>query len=173
MLLYVRSIREGNFQRYVESISKITPWMFALDHVHYSRWWLPVHIHDMMALSEKHPEIATEFHAGKFVIHKTSNNFSAMAVDQCHEQNNATVKESGGAIGLTTDPSALRRWMVVGPEVPKNFWGYLPHSWSNISSFPFISILKQRNLAESKRFHLHQQISSPPKLMAVELTAEN
>ena len=50
LLLYVRSIREGNFQLYVESLAKITPWMFALDHVHYSRW-LPVHIHE-------HPEIS-------------------------------------------------------------------------------------------------------------------
>ena len=92
--------------------------MFALDHIHYSRW-LPVHIRDMMALSEKHPDIVAEFHAGKFVIHKTSNKFSAMAIDQYHEQNNATVKESGGAIGLTTDPLALRRWMVAGPEVAR------------------------------------------------------
>jgi len=42
-----------------------------------------------------------------------------MAIDQCHEQNNATVKESGGAIGLTTDPLALRHWMVAGPEVAR------------------------------------------------------
>ena len=118
LLLYVRSIQEGNFQLYIESLAKISPWMFALDHIHYSRW-LPVHIRDMMALSEKHPDIVAEFHTGKFVIHKTSNKFSAMAIDQCHEQNNATVKESGGAIGLTTDPLALRRWMVAGPEVAR------------------------------------------------------
>lgn len=43
LLLYVRAIREGNFQLYLESLTKITPWMFALDHIHYSRW-LPVHI---------------------------------------------------------------------------------------------------------------------------------
>ena len=92
--------------------------MFALDHIHYSRW-LPVHIRDMMSLSEKHPEVLAKFHAGKFVIHKTSKKFSAMAIDQCHEQNNATFKESGGAIGLTTDPVALRRWMVAGPEVAR------------------------------------------------------
>jgi predicted DsbA family dithiol-disulfide isomerase len=70
----------------------------------------------MLSLSEKHPEIFEEFHAGKFVVHKTSNKFSAMAIDQCHEQNNATVKES---IGLTSNPSALRRWMVAGPEVAR------------------------------------------------------
>ena len=42
-----------------------------------------------------------------------------MAIDQCHEQNNAAIKESGAAIGLMTDPRALRRWMVAGPEVAR------------------------------------------------------
>ena len=40
-----------------------------------------------------------------------------MAIDQAHEQNNAAIKGDGGAIGLTEDPGALRRWMVAGPEV--------------------------------------------------------
>ena len=77
--------------------------------------WLPVHIRDMTLLSEDHPKIYDEFCAGKFVVHKTSNKFSAMAIDQCHEQNNALIKELGGAVGLMTNPG--RRWMVAGPEV--------------------------------------------------------
>ena len=36
-----------------------------------------------------------------------------MPVDQVH----AVVKGDGGAIGLTEDPSALKRWMVTGPEL--------------------------------------------------------
>ena len=119
MLLFIRSIREGNFQLYMESLAAIIPWMFALNHTHYSRW-LSVHIRDMVALKEMHPAIYTEFCAGKFSINKTGNKFSAMALDQCHEQNNATVKESGGgAIELLTNPSALRRWMVAGPEIAR------------------------------------------------------
>ncbi len=118
MLLFIRSIREGNFQLYMESLTAIVPWMFALDHTHYSRW-LSVHIRDMVSLKEKHPAIFTEFCAGNFSVNKTGNKFSAMALDQCHEQNNATVKESGGAIGLLTNPSALRRWMVAGPEIAR------------------------------------------------------
>lgn len=78
-----------------------------------------MHIRDMMQLSKKHPAILAEFEAGKFTVHKTRNKFSAMAIDQCHEQNNAIIKQSGGAIGLTTNPSALRRWMVAGPEVSR------------------------------------------------------
>jgi len=35
LLLYIRSIREGNFQLYIEALSKIVPWMFALNHLHY------------------------------------------------------------------------------------------------------------------------------------------
>ena len=37
VLLYVRSLREGNFQLYLEFLTKIIPWMFALDHTYYSR----------------------------------------------------------------------------------------------------------------------------------------
>jgi len=118
MLLYVRSLREANFELYLESLTKIVPWMFALNHTHYSRW-LPVHIRDMTLLSEKQPSIYAEFCAGKFGIHKTCNKFSAMAIDQCHEHNNAVVKESGGAVGLFTNPGALRRWTVAGPEVAR------------------------------------------------------
>lgn len=118
LLLYVRAIREGNFQLYIESLTKIVPWMFALDHTHYSRW-LPIHIRDLMLLSVKHPTILTEFNLGRFVVHKTMNKFSAMAIDQCHEQNNAIIKDSGGAVGLTSNPGALRRWMIAGPEVAR------------------------------------------------------
>lgn len=31
----------------------------------------------------------------------------------------AVVKESGGVIGLTNNPGALRRWMVASPEVAR------------------------------------------------------
>ena len=71
----------------------------------------------MTLLSKNHPRIYAEFCAGKFVVHKTCNKFSAMSTDQCHEQNNAVIKESGGAIGLLMNPGALRRWTVAGPEI--------------------------------------------------------
>jgi len=72
-----------------------------------------------MTLADKHPDVLAEFKSGNFVVHKTSNRFSAMATDQCHEQNNEMVKGSGGAMGLTGNPGALRRWMVAGPEIAR------------------------------------------------------
>ena len=42
---------------------------------------IPMHIRGMMALASKHPEVAKEFYAGKFVVNKTGNKSSAMAID--------------------------------------------------------------------------------------------
>ena len=87
-----------------------------MDKPNYSRW-LSVHIQDMIALEKVHPSLHQSFLEGHFVYHKTKKQFSAMARDQCHEQNNALVKDDGGAIGLTENPKALARWMLAGPEV--------------------------------------------------------
>ena len=52
----------------------------------------------------------------EWVIHKTTNRFSTILIDQAHKQNNEAVKGSGGAVGLTENPSGFRKWMVSGPE---------------------------------------------------------
>jgi len=118
VLIYVRSIREANFLLYIEALSKIIPWFFALDHTHYSRW-VPIHIRDMVSLKQLHPHVYAEFLKGNFVVKKSKRAFSALAIDQAHEQNNASVKGDGGAVGLTENPAALRRWMVCGPEMAR------------------------------------------------------
>ena len=114
----VRAFREGNFHLYRESLQELIPYLFAINNVNYARW-LPIHLCDMMSLEKQHPEVAREFHNGNFVVHKTDRIFSGMAIDQAHEQNNAVIKGDGGAVGLTENPSALRRWMMAGPEISK------------------------------------------------------
>jgi len=118
ILIYVRSLREGDFIMYLDALTEIVPWFFALDHINYARW-IPVHLRDMAELPQQHPEIYNEFKAGHFTVQKTKRAFSAIPLDQAHEQNNARVKGDGGAVGLTDNPSALRRWMVAGPEVAR------------------------------------------------------
>ena len=118
VLIYVRSIREGNFLLYIDALSKIVPWFFALGHTNYARW-IPVHLRDMVTLATKHPSVYKQFLAGNFTVKKTTHAFSAMAIDQAHEQNNSLVKGDGGAVGLTENPAALRRWMVSGPEMAR------------------------------------------------------
>ena len=79
--------------------------------------WVPIHLRDMLLLSKRCPDVFREFSAGKFVIQKTGNNFSGLAFDHGHEQVNAVIKGDGGAVGLTEDEDALRRWMLAMPEV--------------------------------------------------------
>ena len=38
-LQLVRSFREANFALYLQSLTQLVPWMFALDNVHYARWF--------------------------------------------------------------------------------------------------------------------------------------
>ena len=99
-------------------IRRIVPWFFALGHTNYARW-IPVHLSDMVALEDKHPDVFAEFMAGNFTVKKTTHAFAALAIDQAHEQNNASVKGDGGAVGLTDNPAALRRWMVSGPAMSR------------------------------------------------------
>ena len=116
LLTFVRSLCEANFHLYVETLVKIAPWYFALDRVNYSRW-LPVHNRDIQCLSTTHPSILRNFVDGKFVIHNSERKFSGTSIDQAHEQNNKRVKGQGGIIGLTSNESALNRWIVSRPEI--------------------------------------------------------
>ena len=118
VFLLIRSFREANFALYCQALSELIPFFFANNNKNYARW-LPIHLRDMLTLESTHPQLAQEFKAGNFVVHKTNRNFSALALDQAQEQANATIKADSGAIGLTEDPSELRRWMVAGPEVSR------------------------------------------------------
>jgi len=115
VLLYVRPIREGDFELYVDAFTEIVPWLFSLDHTNYAQW-IPVHLRDS-TLKDIHPKVFAEFLKGNFLVKKTAHRFSAIAIDQGHEQNNAAVKDDGGAVGLTANPVALKRWMVSGLEM--------------------------------------------------------
>ena len=103
---------------YLDALTELVPWFYALDHTNYSRW-IPVHLRDMAGLTEMHPDIYLEFKNGHFTTQKTKHVFFCNPVDQAHEHLNACIKGDGGAVGLTENPSALRRWMIAGPEVAR------------------------------------------------------
>ena len=114
--VYVRSLRQSSFTMYLDALTELACWFHAMDHTNYARW-IPVHLKDMAELPERHPEVARQFRDGSFTVQKSKKIFSSIAIDQAHEQNNACIKGDGGAVGLTDNPSALRRWMIAGPEV--------------------------------------------------------
>ena len=78
--------------------------------------------------------IQTEFEVnGHWVVHKIAKRFSAMPIDQAHEQNNKIVKLAGGAIGLTENPSAFRKWMVSKSEQALLLKEFKHEYFSNLS----------------------------------------
>ena len=65
---------------------------------------MSVHIRDMKYL----PEDVKEDFMKNWVVQKTCRRFSAIPLDQKHEQENAKVKGKEGVVGLTENPSALQ-----------------------------------------------------------------
>lgn len=95
VLQMVRALRTANFTLFNCALSKIVPYLFALDHTNYSRY-LPIHIRDNLNLETLHPSLWEKFMEGYFVVDKTGRRFSRIALDQAHEQLNAVMKGSGG-----------------------------------------------------------------------------
>jgi len=117
-MIFVRSLREGNFQLYKDACQSLASWFFPLDCTHYARS-LPVHIRDMECLETEIPAVATELKKGNFVVNKTNPAFFSLPIDQAHKQNNKIVKGDGGAIGLAESSTQLLCWMVSGPEISR------------------------------------------------------
>ena len=97
---------------------------------------------------------------GNWVVFKTTNRFSAIPIDQAHENNNEIVKGSGGAVGLTENPSAFRKWMLSGPEqarILKEFEGSL-QGGSEIHSHHEESLATQQSFRDQVS-SLHKTIN--------------
>jgi len=103
VMIFVRAHRVKDFQLYI-GIGPLV-FRFTVDHINYA----PIHIRDMKSLPDA--ELAK-----CWVLKKTPSKFSFIPIDQGHEQNNEMVKGSGGAVGITENPTAFRRWMIAGPE---------------------------------------------------------
>lgn len=105
ILLFIRAHREKQFALYVEVLEQLVHLFFSLDHVNYARW-VPIHLRDMKSLPGPIREEFDKDH--HWVLSKTNNKFSAIPIDQAHEQENKNVKSVGGAVGLTENPVAFR-----------------------------------------------------------------
>ena len=114
--MFIRSIRESNFDLFVRCVETILPWTFSLDHINYARW-MSVFLEDLKSLPLNKQAAFQEFCKGKFTISKTNRKFSNIAEDHAHEQNNKVIKDDGGAIGLFDTPSALQEWATTMPYI--------------------------------------------------------
>ena len=86
---FVRFLRKGDFDLYVQVIDKLCGWLSCL--TRHSRW-LPIHEEDMVELENKHPHVLEEFRKGNFVVQKTEKKFTLIPKDHSHEQNNQALQ---------------------------------------------------------------------------------
>ena len=54
LLIFVRSIKDGNFSLYISSINQVVKWYYACDHYHYA-CWVTVHLYDLIDLPSTSP----------------------------------------------------------------------------------------------------------------------
>ena len=84
---------------FLSSMKTAVPMCFALDHTYYARW-LSVFIRDIELLYIEDKECFDEI--GKHLsVRSTDTEFSKVAYDQRHEQNNKVIKARNGYINLT------------------------------------------------------------------------
>ena len=116
--LFVRSLREASFELFVASLEQLCPLLFSLYHIHYSRW-IPVFNHELKLLKVSDPTLYHSFSMGHFVARKTDTDFSKIAFDQAHEQNNKIVKSRAGVSSLLNKEytTFLRKMENVLPEI--------------------------------------------------------
>ena len=62
ILVFVCSIREGNFHLYVQSLRNLLEWFLALDHTNYARW-LTIHVFNLISLPITHPDVYQQINA--------------------------------------------------------------------------------------------------------------
>ena len=58
--IFVRFLRMVSFTMYLDALTELAPWFYALDHINYARC-IPIHLKDMAELPKRHPVVAKEF----------------------------------------------------------------------------------------------------------------
>ena len=153
ILIFVRVHRTRDFRLYLDTLKSLIGLFFSMDHQNYARW-LSVHIQDLESLPGN---VCHEFEEnGNWTVNRRNRRFSSIAVDQAHEQNNKRVKAVGGIIGLTEDPKALEKWILIGPTLARLIDEY---NEQYINSRDASTVLPNHEEGESyqTRFLLHVQ----------------
>ena len=126
--MFMKSVRIGDFDFFLECLNAILPFFFALDHTQYSQW-MPVFIQDFSTSERDHNETYKALKKGFFTVQKTNCVFSNIGIDQAHEQNSKILKTDGRVIRVLHKPIALLKWTICGPvisEILKEEGGNLP-----------------------------------------------
>ena len=147
IMVFVRAHRENDFELYIEVLDNLVFLFFALDHYNNCRW-ASVHLRDMRSLFV----VAKNTLEDGWVVQKTSNICSCIPIEQDREQENAKVQGSGGIIGVTEDPSALKQWTISGPDKARILIDFEETLWTYVVfTLPYLTLMK--DVTDSVRHH--------------------
>jgi len=119
MLLFIRSVRSGDWKLHLMSLEIFTKYFFAYDRLNYARM-IPLYLAEMASLEETAPDIYQEFSNGNWVVNKNKNvPFCAIGADHALEHVNRSMKVSGGLVGITLNEAARTRFFLIAPEMAK------------------------------------------------------
>ena len=111
LLGLIRASREGNWLLHLHAIRQMIPWCFAYDKINYARY-LPVYYAEMTNLPSEHPDVYSNFMAGKFAVQLAEESpFGRIPVDQTTEVTvNKDTKTSGGETKFSLKTGAVNRF---------------------------------------------------------------
>ena len=110
--------------------------------------------------------VYAEFLQGNWVVNKNPLPFRAIGADHALEHINRAMKVSGGLVGITLNPSARTKFILIAPELarlarePKEMAGYTPssrmnhhtlspHSWVKTGQKCYFSVSHHHELLKS------------------------
>ncbi|KAL9983228.1 hypothetical protein ACROYT_G005368 [Oculina patagonica] len=116
LLRLIRAEREGLWSLHLNAVAEMTPYFSVMDRVNFARW-LPVYIADMRLLPTLASEVHQEVENGNHRVSRSEQPFSQVWTDMAVEQTvNLDSKARGGIIGISRNPSALKRWFLTSHE---------------------------------------------------------
>lgn len=133
LLLFIRASREGQWKLHLASLHYFTGLFFVHDQLNYARL-TPVYLKEMIALSVDDQRTWTFFEEGNFSVNKSNVPFCAIGVDHAMEQENKSMKISGGITGLTLNQTALDRFVLTAPLISQIVEEFFVNNGINKSS---------------------------------------
>ena len=119
MMLFIRSVRTGDWNLHLMAIEAFAKHFFALDKLVYARM-IPVYLADMETLKDIDTEAYQEFLQGNWVVNKNAYvPFCAIGADHALEQINRSMKVAGGLVGITLNDEARLKFFLIAPEMAK------------------------------------------------------
>lgn len=112
MLESIKADRECNFQLHVESVRKMLPYFFSMNHHNYARG-ITMYLQDMLQIPE---DVKTDFENGMLSVKRSSGTFNSVACDLALEQSQIRSSAvAGGLIGITQKKDAMGKWVLLYP----------------------------------------------------------